>query len=124
MTAVLFVGMWLAAYRVTRLITDDTLLNRPREWFFRRYPPDADYASLQRKTLSESGASYWQRESSPVRKVSMWGELMWCAYCIGFWISGAVVALVNVFVSVRVPVLWWWATSAAVGLTARNLDSA
>lgn len=51
----------LAAFRITRLVTADVLLDAPRTWLAVHLP----------------------------RKLA---ELVTCAYCAGFWISGLVVA--------------------------------
>lgn len=81
----LFVLVVLAAYRVTRIITSDTITRRARE----RYVP------------------------------SRWLEAITCPWCVGFWVSGAAVGIVLLFgVSLPLPVAWWFALSAAVGLIA------
>lgn len=103
--AVLFVILWLATYRVTRLFVADSVLDGPRERLFARWPPDDDYAADNR------------------RPVSKLGQLFNCWFCIGFWLSGAVVVVSVQYVSVPLPVLWWWAVSGAVGLTGKNLDA-
>lgn len=112
----------LTAYRLTRVVTTDGLFTEWREAFFLRFPPTAHYASFEKKR-SEGGSSYWKLHPSPIRKTSKIGELISCPWCIGFWISGATVLAVAQFTSLPLPILWWFATSAVVGLIARNLDA-
>lgn len=104
MTGVLFVGLCLCSYRLTRLITKDSLFDRQRRWWFRKFPPNGDYSRLYDKPVSK------------------WGQLIQCPWCCGFWVSGFVVFLVLQFEAMTLPLLWWFAVSAAVGLTAKNLD--
>ena len=105
MTITLFVGIWLTAFRVTRIFTKDSLFDRQRNAFFKRFPPNPETARLVNAA-----------------KVSKWGQLIACPYCIGFWVSGAIVFAVASWQSMEMPLLWWFATSGAVGLTAKNLD--
>lgn len=121
MTPMLAVGMWLAAYRLTRFVTRDTLIERPRHWFFLRFPPDSDYTTMERAQTPE-GVTYWRQSPAPLRPISKLGELFDCPWCFGFWVCGVVVGVVQQFLSIPLPVLWWLALSSAVGLTARNLD--
>lgn len=117
----LFVGAYLSAFRVTRLVTKDSLFERQREWFFRWYPPDEDHACL-RPAKTEDGTRYWVKDSSPRRRVSKWGQLIECPFCIGFYLSGLTVLILQHYVSVGLPVMWWMAISSAVGLTSKALD--
>lgn len=121
MTALAFIGTWLAAYRICRLIISDSILDSPREGFYRRFPPDAEHAKLRKYKTPQH--TYWRPELAPWRKISKWGQLVSCYWCIGFWVSGATVLVVSHLTTVNLPVLWWLATSTAVGLTHRNLDA-
>lgn len=116
-----FLGAWLAAFRATRVITKDSLFERQREWFFRWYPPDIEHASL-RPAKSEGGTRYWIQDPAPRRRISKWGQLIECPFCCGFYISGLTVLILQHWVSVELPVMWWLAISSAVGLTAKTLD--
>lgn len=108
MTLVLFVGISLAAYRLTRLFTKDSLFDNQRKAWLKRFPPDTAHARASGKKPSD---------------VSKWGQLVVCPWCIGAWISGLVVAIVSIFVSVPLPLLWWFATSTVVGLIGAKLDA-
>lgn len=85
MSAGLFLVAVLAAYRLTRLVNEDTILDRPRSWFFMHAP-------------------------------AFFAEMIGCPYCIGFWIAGLVVAAIDVFVPVAMPVLYWLATAGGSAL--------
>ena len=93
-----FALLALAAFRVWKLLGDDRILDRPRDWLLERVDT---------------------RRSS-----TKWGDFIVCPWCAGFWISGLVYAgwlltLGNIpgnisgsFVGLGV----WFALSGAVGL--------
>jgi hypothetical protein len=117
-----FLGAWLAAFRATRVITKDSLFKRQREWFFRWYPPNEEWAKLRPSRLDD-GTRSWIQDPAPRRRISKWGQLIECPFCSGFYVSGLTVLLLQHWVSVKFPVMWWLAISAAVGLAAKNLDT-
>lgn len=102
MTLVLFIGIALCSYRITRLFTKDSLFDGPRKRWFKRFPPDTAHARI-----------------ANTKSISKWGQLVQCPFCIGFWVSGLVVLVVAQCVDLPLPLLWWFATSTAVGLIAR-----
>lgn len=91
----------LAAYRWTRLVVADSLLDGWRTRWFRRFPPTG----------------------TPPRRGHPLGQLVDCPWCIGFWIAGLVVTVAAmVHVLPWRPSTWWlaWpAASVGVGLLAR-----
>ena len=124
--AFLFLLTSLAAFRITRIITLDTITEGPREWFLLRFPPDPEHARLHKAKHRIDGRTViaWVPDSTgQTRKISKLGILVSCPWCVGFHISGLVVAVVANLTSVPLPVLWWFAVSAAVGLIARNYDA-
>lgn len=82
----LLIGI-LAAYRITRLIIEDEVLDAPRNAVFERIKPN--------------GYLY---------------TLLTCYWCLGFWVSILVVGLIWLFPTVAPWVLAPFALSAAVGL--------
>jgi hypothetical protein len=52
----------LATYRITRLFTRDTILEKFREWWWKKFPP----------------------EKSPI------GYLLTCEWCLSFWVASLV----------------------------------
>jgi hypothetical protein len=81
--------MVLAASRATRLITTDDIAERPRDWL------KARLAGHEKLLL-----------------------LIECPWCIGFWVSLAVVLVTMQFTSVPLPGLHVLAVSLGVGLIA------
>jgi hypothetical protein len=101
-----FVVLALVAFRLYRLVGEDTILDRPRSWAL--------------------GLSGWkQGEDTPDGYRVKWGEFITCPWCAGFWISGLVAltwALVVDWPGVVSFAFTWLALSGAVGLIAKNLD--
>lgn len=129
MTFTLLLVLILAAYRITHLVIDDTILDKPRDAFKRRFPPDSEWARWYRAETSSDDPEYvphkyWALSPSPMpgRRALKWSEGLFCYWCIGFWIAGATTLVVANLTSVPQPVLVWFAVSAAIGLIARNLD--
>lgn len=59
-----FALLALAAFRLWKLIGDDRILDRPREWVL--------------------------RHTDDRREDTKWGDFIVCPWCAGFWISGLV----------------------------------
>lgn len=85
--AVVLVAVTFAAYRLTRLIVVDTILDRPREALFRRWSPDA----------------HW------------FGALISCPFCAGWWCSGLMLGLAHLVGLAHWRLVWdlvlWWAVA-------------
>ena len=98
-----FLLLALAAWRVWRLVAEDALLDRPREWLLGAPVPTGNATPLP---------GYRP-------KVAYW---LTCPYCCGFWISvgwwAGWLLLDEWAVAGAVP----WAISAVVALVATNLD--
>lgn len=91
----------LAAWRTFRLLSEDTILDRPRAWLL--------------------GYSGWKEgESLPPTLREGLSEFVTCPYCLGFWVSlgwwGAWQAWPHATVVVAVPL----AVSAVVGIIAEK----
>lgn len=82
----LFVIMVGAAFRVTRMITRDTIFDPIRDKI-----PDSD-----------NGLGYLVR----------------CDWCAGVWVSGLIVGVTQLLVSVPLPVLVWLGCAGFQGLLA------
>lgn len=74
-----------ASARISVLIVRDTILSKPRDWIFRRYPPIDD---------PYSGYSYQQRDKtgrnlpkSIIRDATFLGNLLSCTNCISVWVT-------------------------------------
>lgn len=78
----------LITYRITRLAIDDTILDTPRIWF-------------HQLLIGRTG------------KFRIWFyNLITCKYCLSVWIAAAVVAILNIWLPVAVPVAMWPAAAA------------
>jgi hypothetical protein len=82
-----FIICGLATYRITRLITRDTILSSPREKWWKRFPPES----------------------------TKLGYLITCEWCLSFWIA-SLVYISAMIISVLVLVYSVFALSAIAGL--------
>jgi hypothetical protein len=100
-----FLLLALAAYRTWRLLAEDTLLDRPREWLLGGPPPTGGATPLPGYRVE---LAYW----------------LTCPFCAGFWWSaawwGAWLLLDEWALLAATP----WAISAVVALVASRLDPA
>ena len=95
----------LAAFRVYRLIGEDTILDRPRRWALRL-------------------GNDWQKQGDrvPPGYREKWGVFITCPWCAGFWISLAWWAAWLAWPGWTLWAATPWAISAVVALVAKNLD--
>lgn len=108
-SVLLVVLMSLATYRVTRLVTTDTIFDKPREavrWFFegrflRKQPDD----KRQELALSDD----WH---------SKLAYFVGCPWCVSLWVGGLITLATMLVADVPYPPLVWPATSAVTGLLA------
>lgn len=103
-----FLLLGLAAYRVTRMITTDSILDRPRSLWFRRFPPPGDWQTVD-------------REGNPLtipRRAHPLGKLVECPWCTGFWVAGLATAVAGRGSGIEGFVLGWLGTATIVGLCA------
>lgn len=87
MTVLEFVIIGLATYRLTRLVTTDTIFETLRERFWKKHPPQS----------------------------SKLGYLITCDWCMSIWVASVVVASVMI-IPVLVYVYAVFAVSAIAGL--------
>jgi len=82
-----FVLVALSCYRITRLVTRDRITLR-----------------LRRAIDGRLGDT------------STWGYFVRCPWCVGAWVAAGVVFAVDADVGLRLPLLYWLAVSAVIGL--------
>lgn len=70
-----------ATWRLTRLLSDDAILDRPRRWLLTRPLLERQEAPGQRALQASVPRSAWLL------------ELFSCAWCLSVWIAAAVTAL-------------------------------
>lgn len=115
----LFVLTSLAAFRLTMLVQRDVVSLRARERFFDRFPPNGQRAttrSLWRKV--DRTVVFSARMEAEARPVSVLGQMVECAWCLGWWISLATWAVLWSVVDLPMPALWPVAMSGVVGVLA------
>lgn len=117
--ALLFVLMAFAAWRATRLVTTDTILDSWRHRLFLRFPPDEHYRSLEPRRRPGSDEVVWFQHPTTVRPTHPLGQLIDCGWCVGWWVAGAVWGLVWHYHGLPLPGLWWPAVAGAAGFGAR-----
>jgi hypothetical protein len=84
----------LAAWRITRLLVEDHVLSRPRDAFWRKFPP----------------------ETSEI------GYLLTCYWCLGAWVSTACVLAIIFAGIIGLAIALIFALSALVGIVQHLLD--
>lgn len=86
--------MALAAYRLTRLLTTDVILEDLREKVWKKYPPSTKI-----------------------------GYLFTCNWCMSIWAAAFIIALASLLPTVAYVVSLILSISALVGLVATKLDN-
>jgi len=86
--------MALAAYRLTRLLTTDVILEDLREKVWKKYPPSTKI-----------------------------GYLFTCNWCMSIWAAAFIIALASLLPAVAYVVSLILSISALVGLVATKLDN-
>lgn len=89
-----YVIMALAAYRLTRLLTTDVILEDLREKVWKKYPPSTKI-----------------------------GYLFTCNWCMSIWAAAFIIALASLLPAVAYVVSLILSISALVGLVATKLDN-
>lgn len=111
-----FTLLALASYRVTRLVT----LDKITESVFERLRDQLEYRWVSKHTRPGSPEEFHAIESETYN--SKLAYLLSCAWCLGFWVSGAGTVLVSLAYGLDYPILVWLASSTVVGLIGR-IDS-
>lgn len=75
----------LGVISITRLVTEDTILDGPRNWFFTHWPHEGFQSKTRPKrgnyTIISQGIYY-------VNEDTWLGKLASCPWCASFWIAG------------------------------------
>ena len=87
-TLLQFTILGLATYRVTRLVTRDTITAAIRNAFWKKFPPESSYI----------------------------GYLSTCEWCFSFWIAAGFILAYSIIPSVTFVVAIIYAVSAIAGL--------
>lgn len=81
MTPLTFLLISLASYRLTRLVTTDTITDRWRRWLTRRFPA---------RTIPLFDTNGDTVDGTATMKPRWIVELVNCDWCLGVWISAGV----------------------------------
>lgn len=120
---VLAVLVGLAAFRASRFLAKDSLLDAVRYRFFRRFPPTEFWCRHYRTRFTSGKPGSWQISDRPTRRPVWLGRLVECPWCSSVWFAAVIVAIVDLWcMPVRLPVLVWAAGCSVAGLCA-TLDS-
>lgn len=79
------VGWW-------RLIARDSLLDGPRNWFWRKFPYEGFQEPDQTKR-PKRGRNVWSGGAWYCQKGTKLGELVYCHYCLSWWVAVAQIGL-------------------------------
>lgn len=98
----------LAAYRLTRLVTADSITQAPRDALI-----EATYTAAGRAEDMRSGADAqgWQGVAEADPDVPKLAELVTCRWCAGMWVSLGIVLVARRF-------RWWPPIAQALAMSA------
>ena len=111
-TALVLLVLALAAYRITRLVVEDSLTERPRGWMRRRFPLAGDQFAGE-NSRPKRGKPLYNHTSHPqwvASQDTFVGKLLDCTYCSGAWVSAGVFSAWHW----GGPVAWWILVAVAV----------
>ena len=110
----------LAIFRLSRLVTSDTILDRPRTWLLRRWPgADTEFYDSETDRIDGGTWTLHGRPAAPIpgSNPRLWvavnphwfGSLIECVWCMSVYVAVAVVAA-------RAWWDWWqWPALVAAG---------
>jgi len=73
------IGWW-------RLIARDSLFEKQRRWFWHRFPHEG-YQEPDQLKRPKRGRSVWSGGVWFCQKGTMLGELLYCHYCLSWWVA-------------------------------------
>lgn len=121
----LFVLGVLATFWVWWFLAQSKLevVARRRESLYNRWPPTAVRATTVgvwmgdiREVVQSARVEHPDRTKRRNPKVSVWAKGFDCPWCFGFWLAGLATLVLAIGPGIPLPLLWWPATAAAVGL--------
>lgn len=109
---------FLSAYRITRLITADTILDGPRDALVRRAYWKRHHESADRVVFVEDVPRAWADLAMDDPEAPKLATLITCRWCAGFWCSALVVIARRRFPRQWAPIAEALALSAGAALIA------
>ena len=77
----------LSAYGWWILLSRDTIFDRPRNWFYRKWPHEG--YQMRGSHGPKRGRSVYSGNVWYTEKGTFWGDLLHCPFCSGWWIAVA-----------------------------------
>lgn len=74
----------LGVYGWWRLVSRDSITAQARRWFYMRYPYEG-FSDMRNRP--RRGESVWSSGTWYTTKGTFWGELLYCPYCLGWWVA-------------------------------------
>lgn len=110
----------LAAYRLTRLVTKDVILDGPRDMLIEEIyvASGVELPDSATRTAIEQRAGGWSEYAAHDGNAPKLATLLTCYWCAGFWISAGVIIARRVAPGLWDPLARILATSAVAALTA------
>lgn len=108
----------LAAFRAWRFLAVDTLIDKWRHAYFRRFPPNNQYRQYDRIVQPDGKRGPWIITGKLVRPISKLGVLVDCPWCSSVWFAAAITAIVAQMYPTPLPVLVWAVACSVAGLAA------
>lgn len=97
----MFLVVVAAAARITRLVVTDTITEPARAWLLPR---------IARSRFERTRISHGMDASPPTRIRGFVLDMLQCPWCIGFWISAALIGAASLASGVWVDITGhWWA---------------
>lgn len=110
---VTFIIVVLAAHRITVVITSDRITSSVvwawQNFWERRFIKK--HARNDLEVLAYQNSEEWN---------SNLAYLVTCPWCVGFWVSGALMLASSPYIEYPLPLLFWLAMSSMVGLIAQT----
>lgn len=117
MTFTTFLILSLAAFRISRLIIEDTIADPARSWLLSRFPgKDVEYDpgdKVTGGTFQLAGKLY---ASYPTRVGDWLAKLISCYWCAGFWVSLIIALAYWLWPTQTVWFALPWAIAAVAGI--------
>lgn len=119
-----------AAYRLTKLVTDDSITQEPRDaiirWAYRRkigpWPIEVDGTSTAQEAIDRRPPGTWQDVVAADADPPKLAELITCRWCAGMYVAAGIVAVSRLAPRTWRPLARLLALSAAAAWLARIED--
>lgn len=69
-----------------RLISRDSIFERQRNWFFQLWPHEG-YTQVDQRKQPQRGRSVWSGGTWYVTQGTKLGDLVYCPWCLSWWIA-------------------------------------